>query len=359
MKSKKVVIVGAGLSGLTAGIFLAKKDYDVLMIERGKGIGEGDPLHPSLHVTPTDPLYLQREVGIDFERFFKPLKWTKMWTLDKPWICDDPIVMGIERGKRKSSVDHFLFNEAKNLGVKFNFSTEIKKIDDVPPNSIIATGFNGKVFSLFGRSSSELDGFYYRRVSKEEEEGTAYLLPGYYTTDYFYRASLNGITFGLIFSRKPITKKGEEEWLRDMEEKIGEVPKNYKRFRLHMDLSKPILFMKERIFAGTFSGTVDPSMGFGIFGAILSGKIAGVAVYDREKALREFNRINRFFHIVKFLWHINQWTPYRLHLGKIMMQFRWLFYPMFLITGRSIPGFPINYMIHGFNRTRPYKKKEV
>jgi flavin-dependent dehydrogenase len=357
MKNKKVVIVGAGLSGLTASIYLAKKGYDVLVLERGKGIGEGDPFHPSLHVTPCDLLYLKRETGIDFENAFKPIKWTKLWTLDKPWISDDPLVMGVERGKRESSIDYFLYKEAKKLGVKFNFSTEIKKIDDVPPNSIIATGFNKKVYVESGRKPSDLDGFYHRRPSKEGEDGTAHLFPGYYTTDYYYRASLNGITFGLLFSRKPMTKKGEEEWLKDMEEKIGEVPEKYTRFRASMDLSKPVLFFKDRICAGTFSATIDPSLGFGIFGAILSGKIAGVAVEDREKALKEFKRVNRFFHIVKFLWYLNQWTPYRLHLAKIQMQFWWLFYPMLLITGRSIPGFPHNYMIHGFKRTRPYKEE--
>lgn len=354
-KNSEVIIVGAGLSGLTAGIILGRKGYNVLIIEKGKGIGEGEPFHPSLHVTPCNLLHLERETGIDFSGAFKPMKWTKLWTVDKPWFSDSPLVMGVERGKRDTSVDHFLYEEAKKVGVRFNFSTEVKKIEDVPENSIIATGFNKKMFQMFGRKHFDLDGFYHRRNSRDDEEGTAHLFPGYYTTDYYYRASLNGITFGLLFSRKPITKKGEEEWLRDMEKKTGEVPERYVRFRASMDLTRPILFMKKRILAGTFSGTIDPSLGFGIYGAILSGKIAAVAFEDREKGLKEFKRVNRFFHIVKFLWYMNQWTPYRLHLAKFTMQFWRLFYPVLLISGRSIPGLPENYMIEGFKRTKPFK----
>ncbi len=209
---------------------------------------------------------------------------------------------------------------------------------------------------LFGRKHFDLDGFYHRRPMRKEEEGTAYLFPAYYCTDYYYRASLNGITFGLIFSRKPITKKGEEMWLRDMKEKIGEVPKKYTRFRASMDLTRPVLFMKNRILTGTFSGTIDTSLGFGIYGAILSGKVAAVAYEDKEKGLKEFKRLNRFFHIVKFMWHINQWTPFRLHLAKLTMPLYPLFYPLITIQGRSIPGFPLNYMWSGLKRTKPFKE---
>ncbi len=40
---------------------------------------------------------------------------------------------------------------------------------------------------------------------------------------------------------------------------------------------------------------MDPFSCFGIHGALVSGKIAALAVQDREEAQKEFHRCNRYF----------------------------------------------------------------
>lgn len=46
---------------------------------------------------------------------------------------------------------------------------------------------------------------------------------------------------------------------------------------------------------GTISGAMDPMMWFGILGAIISGRIAAMAVTDRARAEAEFARFTRRF----------------------------------------------------------------
>jgi len=51
-------------------------------------------------------------------------------------------------------------------------------------------------------------------------------------------------------------------------------------------------FRGKFILAGTLAGMQDPSMVLGVHGALVSGKIAALAVTDKEKALKEFKRMN-------------------------------------------------------------------
>jgi flavin-dependent dehydrogenase len=68
----------------------------------------------------------------------------------------------------------------------------------------------------------------------------------------------------------------------------------------------PQLFHDGLIMCGTMSGSLDPFMGFGISGALVSGKVAAIAVTDRAKALEEFQRFNRnyarVFEFKRGLW---------------------------------------------------------
>ena len=61
--------------------------------------------------------------------------------------------------------------------------------------------------------------------------------------------------------------------------------------------SNPRLFSGDLILTGTLSGMQDPSMVLGVHGALVSGRIAAMAVNDRERATAEFRRMNRWWRL--------------------------------------------------------------
>jgi flavin-dependent dehydrogenase len=72
----------------------------------------------------------------------------------------------------------------------------------------------------------------------------------------------------------------------------------------------PQIFRDGLIMCGTISGALDPFMGFGISGALVSGKVAAIAVTDREKAAEEFERFTRNYAKV-FQFKHNFWYDLR------------------------------------------------
>ena len=77
--------------------------------------------------------------------------------------------------------------------------------------------------------------------------------------------------------------------------------------------SNPRLYCGNLILAGTLSGMQDPSMVLGVHGALVSGRIAAMAVHDRERATEEFRRMNRWWKLGyltrRLLWATHPWGP--------------------------------------------------
>jgi flavin-dependent dehydrogenase len=106
-------------------------------------------------------------------------------------------------------------------------------------------------------------------------------------------------------------------------------------------LFNPRLFAGDLILAGTLSGMQDPSMVLGVHGALVSGKIAAMAVHDRERAAREFRRMTRWWKLGyltrRLLWATHPWgsrvaVPAVLRLlPHVDQRFLWLLNP-------AVPG---------------------
>ena len=60
------------------------------------------------------------------------------------------------------------------------------------------------------------------------------------------------------------------------------------------------LFHGDKILAGGLAGAQDPGTYFGCQGAMVSGKIAAVALEDKARAYEMFERCNRFFNRMWF-----------------------------------------------------------
>ena len=166
-----------------------------------------------------------------------------------------------------------------------------------------------------------------------------------YSPDYFYAVAMNGIIYGLLFGRNT---KIEEKWLEvathQFYEREGIEIDEWKPFYCELMLGKRLFFGpgNNYILAGSASGSMDPFYGFGIVGALTSGKIASLAVRDPDGAQVLFDRINRNYTYLYHLFNVLSLLPYGLkwEFYKVMPRFYKYLKPIFGRMGYGIPGYP-------------------
>jgi flavin-dependent dehydrogenase len=302
---KRVEIVGAGLAGLTAAVNLAREGYEVVVYEKERKIGGIPSARPDPAGSPFGLSRLKGYIGIDISPAVKPvvrsslMLWgRKVEMKPRPAL---PLYM-VERGSRKSSLDSFLYRKATESGVKVEFGQPFetrKDFMDLPAGSIIATGLERRTFDLLGIPHN----IGYAIVAKgkvDDQAATATIYMGDYTVNYGFTSTINGICYAQIFQAdKAIGKDDLEGFERDVrkaepyslspwkEVDIGVLP-----YRSYFN---PRLFWEDKVVAGTLAGAIEPLYGFGMLGAMLSGKIAAMAQGDRRAAWKEFRRLNALY----------------------------------------------------------------
>ena len=299
---KRVKIVGAGLAGLTAAINLAGEGYEVVVYEKEKKIGGIPSARPDPAGSPFGLSRLKEYIGIDISPAVKPVErnslmlWgRKVEMKTRPGL---PLYM-VERGSRKSSLDSFLYRKAMEKGVKVEFGQRFeskKDFEDLPPGSIIATGLERTTFEALGIPHN----IGYAIVAKgtvDYQAATATVYMNDYTVSYGFTSTINGICYAQIFQAdKPIGKDDLEGFERDVRQAESYKLSPWKEVDIgvlpYRSYSTPRLFWGDKVVAGTLAGAIDPLLGFGMLGAMLSGKIAAMAQEDRRTALKEFRRLN-------------------------------------------------------------------
>jgi flavin-dependent dehydrogenase len=302
---KRVEIVGAGLAGLTAAINLAGDGYEVVVYEKEKKIGGMPSARPDPAGSPFGLPRLKAYIGFDISPAVKRIErntlmlWgRKIEMKPRPGL---PLYM-VERGSRKSSLDSFLYQEAMKKGVKIEFGRPFesrKDFEDLPPGSIIATGLERRTFEALGIPHN----MGYAIVAKgkvDDQAATATIYMNDYTLNYGFTSTINGICYAQIFQAdKPISQHDVEEFDRDIKEAESYKLSPWKEAEIgvlpYRSYSNPRLFWGDKVVAGTLAGAIDPLMGFGMLGALLSGKIAATAQRDRRGALKEFRRLNLLY----------------------------------------------------------------
>lgn len=163
---KEVTIYGAGLSGLVAAINLARHGYGVLIYDREPGIGGSPGEHPSIHTTPLQPQQTWDYIGIDLSQYFVatdayPAFWYNSRSIKLPPYVHNTKAYNVERGPRRTSIDHYLHRLAEEAGVKFVFNRELtpEELRQAPAGSIIATGLYKEVYELVGVKHSLTYGY--------------------------------------------------------------------------------------------------------------------------------------------------------------------------------------------------------
>jgi flavin-dependent dehydrogenase len=329
MTKEKIHVVGAGLAGLTAAINLAEQGHEVLVYEKQDSIGGRREIRPDPAGSPFDLKRLAAYTGIDISPAAYPLRdgryrlWGKSYRYAFPKTITAYMV---ERGRRSTSLDTYLYRIAKDLGVKFSFRAEFASRSDfeaLPPRSIIATGLEENGFRALGLPY-ETSHAWCAKGTVPFREPTVAVYLGPFTTDYGFSCTVNGVAFAFVFQRsKPLSDEDRAAFQSRVEATEPFRLKGWHEARFGACPSgswcNPRLFWSDKILAGSVAGSMDPLLNFGMLGAMLSGKIAARAVSHPREALGEFRRLNVSFYpllaarrlIIRLQDPVRAWTSQR------------------------------------------------
>jgi flavin-dependent dehydrogenase len=317
--SERVTIYGAGLSGLVAAINLARDGQEVLVHEKEKGFGGDSLYNPSTHTTPINIQKTSDYIGIDISSAFNPVIACPFYFHDTKALAPVSGLYTVERGNRKTSLDSILFKEAKKLGVKFEFGSALKKNDiaTLEPGTIIACGLTPGVYDMLEVPYRR----WYGWISRGEIgfSGYSWIWLDESISEYGYLSSANNYYFNLLFSIYPVPKSALTKYRDFMKRKEGIEHDDWQYASGAVPVASPDnprLIKDGLIYCGTISGMMDPVGWFGILGALISGRIAAMAISDRQKALEEFARFNRLYK--PFYYFKNSfWYRVRPHVGLL------------------------------------------
>lgn len=299
MRIREVHIYGGGMSGMIAAYSLAREGFKVIVHERESGFGGSSDYNPSTHVTPIDPAATSKYVGLDISKCFTPVsRPIPFYFNETKIVIPQKGFYAVERGTRPSSIDSLLYAKCLEAGVDFMFDSKLTPdiVENPKHRTIVACGLTPSVYRMLDIPHLNWEGYISRGTTNISNY--AFTWWGDCVTEYGYFSSVKDYYFNLLFSTSPVGKNCLERYKRFLVREEGIEHDNWKQAAGVVPLASPNnprLFHKGLILCGTISGLMDPMFWFGISGALVSGKVAALAVTDPERAELDFNRFTSRF----------------------------------------------------------------
>ena len=276
---KNIKIMGAGLSGLSAAINLAKTGYNVDVFEKRSDCGKrfhGDLEGLENWSSRVDILHEFEDMNIKTNYYYYPFK-TLHLTDGKILIKNTlkkPAFYIVKRGAVKNSIDQGFKNQALDLGVNIHFNSKTKKEN----MDIISVGpaENNPIGIVNGiRFETESDDIAVVLLNKEaSSKAYSYLL---ITNGYGCICSVN-----LYLSGMELNKYFKKTY--EIITKLFDIDiKNEKNIAgIGCFLLKPKLVKNGKIYTGEAAGLQDLLWGFGMRYAINSGFFAAQSIIENK-----------------------------------------------------------------------------
>jgi flavin-dependent dehydrogenase len=342
MAAKKVHIVGAGLSGMVAAYNLATEGHEVLVLDKGKSFGGDLPHHPSNHYTPISIDWIWDYIGIDLSSCFHASTGGNYFIGDEKFTMPVKGYYLVERGARKGAVDSLLYDKCLEAGVKFEFGHDITDPLDMPDPTILATGLHKEMGHILSRPMLRLPCFVARKkLDSDIRDGHTYCWVGDYTNTYGYASIINNLDYFLLFSDTHLTYNDLKKYEEHLEASLGLKFEKWDYFEVWVPLAgleEPTLFSGSKILAGTLAGMMDPGFYFGIHGAMLSGKVAAMAVTDPELAYSEIKRLHPNYKAGRKGRKMAKYLPMNA-ITRMAFRFPPMMLAMAALAKPSIPGY--------------------
>lgn len=317
MTVAEIAVVGAGLAGMVAAINCARAGHRVRVLEKYDRVGGEPTNHPSVDSTPMHPDRLGEFIGVKLAPpQVTPTKVLRFYAYGEKYDFDGASLSlhAVERGARSTSIESYLYEQAKGAGVEFEFGWWMQSQNDLaqlPPNSIIATGLHPEPFLALNIPYQPVYG-YTSNVRYEGEPKAAAFFSDL-TGDYCYLANANGIAYGLFFDRgKPVRRGLVNVWAAQLLEDEGIRFDEWQPMHGAVAvkrLDNPTLFVGDKIIAGTLASTNDPVFLFGVHASLLCGKIAALAVEDKAMAYEMYRDLLSFYRTAWMMGRLMDHTP--------------------------------------------------
>jgi len=290
--NEEIHILGAGISGLTAAITLSDS-FTVKVYERSTEVGESHSYISAIRNYEEEAFtHKALKMGIALKpsrEIYAVHRYAPSGNVSTT-LSNEPIFYIFERGKTQNSIERQLYEQALSKDVEVIFNSKKKNAN------IVATGPVRVKANIFG----------YGRIYEGEPDAVSLI----YDNDYAPKGYICVLPSKTKF--QVLAVSFAENVFQSLKKKFGkaivQVPiltrivkgcSAVREVEGYGNYFKPISYKNGMYYVGEAGGFQDPSRGFGIWYAILTGYLAAKSIIEkrdyneklRESVLEEY-RIN-------------------------------------------------------------------